>query len=92
MSVICAIQHGSYQTWVPTEYFECDWCKARTELEILYFFLKYIYLAELSLSCGMWDPVPSPGIKPGLPALGAWSLSHWTTREVPEFYLTLIQI
>ena len=24
-----------------------------------------------------------PGIKPGLPALGAWSLNHWTTREVP---------
>ena len=24
-----------------------------------------------------------PGIKPGLPAFGAWSLNHWTTREVP---------
>ena len=24
-----------------------------------------------------------PGIEPGPPALGAWSLSHWTTREVP---------
>ena len=31
----------------------------------------------------MWDPVPQPGIKPGLPALGVQSLSHWTTREVP---------
>ena len=30
----------------------------------------------------MWDPVPQPGIKPRAPALGAWSLSHWTTREV----------
>ena len=30
----------------------------------------------------MWDLVPRPGIKPGPPALGAWSLSHWTTREV----------
>ena len=27
--------------------------------------------------------VPRPGIKPGPPALGAWSLSHWTTGEVP---------
>jgi len=25
-----------------------------------------------------------PGIKPWPPALGAWSLSHWTTREVPK--------
>ena len=32
----------------------------------------------------MWDLVPRPGIKPGPPALGAWSLSHWTTRAVPE--------
>ena len=36
-----------------------------------------------TLSWGMWDLVPSPGIKPGLPALGAWILSHWTTSEVP---------
>ena len=35
------------------------------------------------LSCGMWNLVPWPGIKPGSPALGACSLSHWTTREVP---------
>ena len=26
--------------------------------------------------------VPQPGIKPGVPALGVWSLNHWTTREV----------
>ena len=31
----------------------------------------------------MRDLVPSPGIKPGPPALEAQSLSHWTTREVP---------
>ena len=40
-----------------------------------------------TLSCGMWDLVPWPGIEPGPPALGAQSLSHWTTREVP---LTLL--
>ena len=28
----------------------------------------------------MWDLVPWPGIEP---ALGAWSLSYWTTREIP---------
>ena len=37
-----------------------------------------------TLRCGMWDPVPGPGIEQGPPALEAWSLSHWTTREVPE--------
>ena len=35
-----------------------------------------------TLSCSMWDLVPWPGIKPSPPGLGAWSLSHWTTREV----------
>ena len=42
-----------------------------------------IYLAAPCLSCGMWDLVPRPGIEPGSPPLGAQSLSHWTTREVP---------
>ena len=27
---------------------------------------------------------PQPGIIPGPPVLGARSLSHWTTREVPD--------
>ena len=36
-----------------------------------------------TLSCNMWYLVPWLGIEPGLPALGAWSLSYWTTREVP---------
>ena len=44
----------------------------------------YIYLAAPSLSYNMWDLVHQPGIESGPPALGAWSLSHWTTREVPE--------
>ena len=41
-------------------------------------------MATEDLSCGMWDLVPRPGIEPGPPALGAQSLSHWTTREVPK--------
>ena len=27
--------------------------------------------------------VPQPGIKPMPPALEAWRLNHWTSREVP---------
>ena len=34
----------------------------------LFFFLIFIYLASLGLSCRMWDLVPWPGIEPGLPA------------------------
>ena len=40
-------------------------------------------LRMFSLCWGMWGPVPWPGIEPGPPAMGVWSLSHWTTREVP---------
>ena len=36
-----------------------------------------------TLSCSMWNL----GIKPGAPALGVWSLSHWATRKVPLFLL-----
>ena len=43
-----------------------------------------------TLSCGMWDLVPWPGIKPGPPALGAWSLSHWSTRKIPTPSLSKI--
>ena len=35
------------------------------------------------LCCGMWNLVPWPGIKSRPPALGAQSLSQWTTRKVP---------
>ena len=35
----------------------------------------------------MRDLVLWPGIKPGPLALGVWSLSHWTTKEVPHFLM-----
>ena len=37
--------------------------------------------------CLTWDPVPRPGIEPRPPSFGAWSLSHWTTEEVPRSHL-----
>ena len=56
-----------------------------------FFFFKYlflfIYLAVLSLSCSIWDVVPQPGNELRPPALGAWSLSHWTTKKVPAYFL-----
>ena len=35
-----------------------------------------------TLSWIMWDLVPWPETEHGPPATGAWSLSHWTTKEV----------
>ena len=43
-----------------------------------------------TLSCGIWDLVPWPGIKPKPPALGARSLSHWTTREVLDMTIIVV--
>ena len=42
----------------------------------LYLFKISIYLAALDLNCDMQDLVPSPGIEPRPPALGAQCLSH----------------
>ena len=39
----------------------------------------------------MWDLPPCPGIEHSPPALGAWSLSHWTTWEVPVKYIVYNQ-
>ena len=36
----------------------------------------------------MWTP-PGPGIQPVPPAVGTWSLNHWTAGEVPETNFTL---
>ena len=43
-----------------------------------------VLVVACRISCGMWDLGPWPGIKPRPPALGAWSLRHWTTRDVPS--------
>ena len=50
-------------------------------------FFKNICLAAPGLSWGMWDLVSWPGIELGPHALGSWTLSHWTTREVPGIAL-----
>lgn len=55
---------------------------------IYIFSLKYlcfifVYMAMLGFSWNMWNLVPGLGIKPRPPALGAQSLKHQTTREVP---------
>ena len=51
----------------------------------------FVYLAELGLSCGMralhlscslWNLVSWWGVEPKPLVWGAWSLSHWTTRDI----------
>ena len=47
----------------------------------------YIYIffgggPTLHVACGIL--VPRPGIEPRPPAVEAWSLNHWTAREVPH--------
>lgn len=42
--------------------------------------VSFIYWLHCAACCIL---VPRPGIEPVLPALGAWSLNHWTTRDIP---------
>ena len=42
----------------------------------------FSYLPVLALSYRMWDLVPRRGIEPKPSVLGAWSLNHWTSKEV----------
>ena len=53
-------------------------------LLLLSLFLIFIYLFGCAGSC-MWHAG-----KPGPPALGVWSLSHWTPREVLCFFSSLL--
>ena len=53
------------------------------------FYILIFFLAALNLSCGTWDFVLQPGIKPTPPALEEQSLNHWTTREFLLFEFEL---
>ena len=72
--------------WITRKTFSGDWrCLSVRPLanylpsQNLSTLILFIYLAAPGLSCSMWDLVPLLGIEP---ALGAQSLSHWTTREI----------
>ena len=62
---------------------------SKSHVNFLFFFLQGFFF------CGAWGVgrkgyaacgilVPQPGIEPMPPALGQWSLKHWTTREIPQ--------
>ena len=44
--------------------------------------LKIFSCSMRTLSHNMWDLIPRAEIEPSTPALRAWGLSHWTTREI----------
>ena len=50
----------------------------------IYICIYYIYVALPHLRFATGDLIPQPRINPGFPSLGAWSFSHWSTREVPR--------
>ena len=61
----------------------------------LFFFFKLqhadlVAVCKLTVVACMQDLVPWPGIKPRPQALGARSLTHWTTREVPLSCLSFL--
>ena len=60
----------------------------------LFGFLHFKLLLKIFLFIWLhiWDLVPWPGTEPRHPALGAWSLTHWATREVPKVTLFLFAI
>ena len=54
-----------------------------------FFFFKNIYLAVPSLSYGMWDLVPWPGVEPGPLSLRVQGRGPASTRESQNFCLCL---
>ena len=61
-------------------------CRVLVEAHGIFFKISYdIWI----LCCGMWDLVPWPGMEPGPPALGVWSLSLWTPRKSRQWFLFL---
>ena len=49
---------------------------------ILHFFKLKFFFNFLATSCGMRELNSPPRIKPMPPAVEAWSVNHWTTKEV----------
>ena len=56
----------------------------------IYLFVYLFWLHRVLVAACMWDLVPRPGIEPRPPALGAQSLTHWTT--IVAFRLTALSL
>ena len=70
---VMSLSYGTWDLWSSLQH--ADFLVATFELLAVTF--------ELLVGiCGVL--IPHPGIKPRSPALGAWHLSHWTTKGVLE--------
>ena len=59
-------------------------------LSILFYFQKiYFYLLFLAMSQACGIPVPWPETESMPPEVEAWSLNHWTARDIPLFYFRI---
>ena len=56
------------------------------ELRVSVFF--FFFFWPLPAACKIF--APQPGVEPESPAVEAWSPNHWTTREFPSSFFTLI--
>ena len=58
------------------------WEPQKDEFKESFEYLIYLFLIwQCRTACGTL--VPQPGMESEGPALEAWSLNHWTTRDVP---------
>ena len=53
----------------------------------IYLFILFIYFWPCHAACGIL--VLRPGIESMPPAVGVWSLNHWTAKEVPGVILKI---
>ena len=86
---LCYFLHLSHSLLPPLWIFYM-FCHLYSDPKIFKYFYLFIWLWQVLFvahgifNCNMWDLVPWSGIEPGPPALGAWSLNHVTTSEVPD--------
>lgn len=85
--------YSDTNSWpVPNSFLLCHPWMQFAERVLFYllfkFFKKFTFIFQLhNAACGIL--AHQRGIKPMPPALEAWSLKHWSTREVPERILFL---
>ena len=87
--VTCSVAWQSVSIMISYWY----WCfsfSVRVTSGLFFLSLSVSFFWLCPTSCGIL--VPQPGIEPAAPALEAWSLNHWTTREVqrPTFSKSLL--
>ena len=86
MSIISQFLKGQYHYPINNTLIKC--CQLSQQCFVISLFgcvsLSWGNWNIFELYWSVWDLVPWPRIEPRPPTFGAWNLSHWTTREVPQ--------